>query len=122
MSASESFTPPLFIYPKLRRNPALEKDGPPGSLFSCSKSGWMNEEVFLFWIQHFAKTNKPTRDDPILLVLDNHSSHCSIAIYNFCKENGIIMLSIPPHTSHRLQPLDVSFFLSLKRAYDVECD
>ncbi|XP_072400266.1 uncharacterized protein [Diabrotica undecimpunctata] len=122
MSASGSFTPPLFIYPRLRRNPALEKDGPPGSFYSCSKSGWMNEEVFLFWIQHFAKTNKPTRYDPILLVLDNYSSHCSIAIYNFCKENGIIMLSIPPLTSHRLQPLDVSFFSSLKRAYDVECD
>lgn len=32
------------------------------------------------------------------------------------------MLSIPPHSSHRLQPLDVTFFGPLKKAYGKECD
>jgi hypothetical protein len=32
------------------------------------------------------------------------------------------MISIPPHTSHKLQPLDVSFFGPLKRAFNKECD
>ena len=32
------------------------------------------------------------------------------------------MLSIPPHTSHKIQPLDVSFFGPLKRAFNKECD
>ncbi|KAJ8883273.1 hypothetical protein PR048_015116 [Dryococelus australis] len=32
------------------------------------------------------------------------------------------MVSIPPHSSHRLQPLDVTFFGPLKKAYHKECD
>jgi hypothetical protein len=32
------------------------------------------------------------------------------------------MLSIPPHTSHRMQPLDVTFFGPLKQAFKKECD
>lgn len=32
------------------------------------------------------------------------------------------MLSLPPHSSHRMQPLDVTFFWPLKVAYRRECD
>lgn len=32
------------------------------------------------------------------------------------------MLSIPPHTSHRLQPLDVTLYSPLKTAFRRECD
>ena len=31
-------------------------------------------------------------------------------------------MTIPPHTSHRVQLLDVTFFGPLKAAYNVECD
>lgn len=32
------------------------------------------------------------------------------------------MVSIPPHTSHRLQPLDVTFFGPLKNSYSRQCN
>lgn len=32
------------------------------------------------------------------------------------------MVSLPPHTSHRLQPLDISFFGPLKNAYSRHCN
>lgn len=32
------------------------------------------------------------------------------------------MVSLPPHTSHRLQPSDVVFYSPLKSAYKRECD
>lgn len=48
-------------------------------------------------------------DEPILLLLDNHVSHCSL--------EAIVMLSFPPHTSHRLQPLDVNVFGPFKQHY-----
>ena len=41
--------------------------------------------------------------------------------YNFCRTNGITMLSFPPHTSHKLQPLDLTVFGPLKKAYSNEC-
>jgi hypothetical protein len=39
-----------------------------------------------------------------------------------CKENGIVVVSIPPHTSHRLQPLDVTFYGPLKAVLHRESD
>jgi hypothetical protein len=50
--------------------------------------------------------------------LDGHSSHKSLEAVDFCEKNGIILLCLPPHTTHRLQPLDVSYFRSFKRYYD----
>lgn len=41
-------------------------------------------------------------------------SHITIAAVNYARENGIIYLSLPPHTTHRLQPLNVGVFGPLK--------
>jgi hypothetical protein len=38
----------------------------------------------------------------------------------FCKDNKIITLCIPPHTSHLLQPLDVGCYSPLKVVYGHE--
>ncbi|GBM71039.1 hypothetical protein AVEN_272385-1 [Araneus ventricosus] len=38
------------------------------------------------------------------------------------EQNAIILLCLPPHTSHWLQPLDRSFFNSLKTNYYAACD
>ncbi|KAJ8891373.1 hypothetical protein PR048_010889 [Dryococelus australis] len=55
--------------------PQLQKEGPYDAMYACSKNGWINEDIFMDWLQHFLKHTLPTVDDPILLVLDNHSSH-----------------------------------------------
>lgn len=122
MSASGGYVPPMFIYPRKRMTPTLQTDGPTGAIYKCSDSGWIHEELFLEWLQHFTQHAKPSAEEPILLVLDNHASHISLAIYEYCKKNHIHMLSLPPHTSHRMQPLDVSFFGPFKAAYKRECD
>jgi hypothetical protein len=41
----------------------------------------------------------------------------SIEFQDYCKENKIIALSMPPHSSHLLQPLDVIPYSLLKRHY-----
>lgn len=122
MSAAGNFIPPMFIFPRQRMTPLLEKDGPAGALYTNSKNGWINEDLFVTWLTHFAAFAKPTQESPVLLILDNHSSHISLQAFNFCKENHITMLSIPPHSSHRTQPLDVSFYGPLKAAYRQECN
>lgn len=43
----------------------------------------------------------------MLLLLDNHASHIDIEVIEEAKNNSVIMLSFPPHCTHRLQPLDV---------------
>lgn len=121
-NASGSYIPPMFIYPRKRMSPLLERGGPAGAIYKCSHNGWTNEELFLEWLRHFSQSVKPTNDEPVLLILDNHGSHISLPSYEFCRKNYIHIVSIPPHTSHRLQPLDISFFGPLKNAFNRECD
>ncbi|KAB0795413.1 hypothetical protein PPYR_12252 [Photinus pyralis] len=116
VSATGNFVPPLFIFPRLRMSPHLQKNGPSGSIYTCTKNGWSNEQVFVMWLKHFQAKYC------LYFVLDNHSSHISLPIYEFCKSHGIIMVSIPPHTSHKLQPLDLTFFGPLKNAYSRQCN
>ncbi|XP_039278688.1 uncharacterized protein LOC120350209 [Nilaparvata lugens] len=121
-SASGTYVPPMIIYPRKRMSPLLERGGPVGALYRCSHNGWSNEDLFHEWLEHFKKFCKPTAEDPVLLLLDNHGSHISLNTYNYCRLNHIHIVSIPPHTSHKIQPLDVSFYGPLKKSFNNECD
>ncbi len=52
-----------------------------------------------------------------LLVLDNNGSHTTPEFRAFCEDNNIILLWMPPHSSHLLQQLDVGCFGPLKQAF-----
>ena len=52
-----------------------------------------------------------------MLILDGHESHHSTEFELYCKQNNIITLCMPPHSSYLLQPLDVGCFGPLKQAY-----
>ena len=45
--------------------------------------------------------------------MDDHTSHIDLETSKFCKENGILLYCLPPHSSHITQPLDVGFFSPL---------
>lgn len=111
-----------MIFPRRRIKSELTEKAPFGTLQLCSDSGYINHELFLDWLKHFKKNVSPSKDNPVLLILDNHSSHCSIEASDFCRNNFITLLSIPLHSSHRTQPLDVVYFSSLKTAYSVVVD
>ncbi|CAK1578440.1 unnamed protein product [Parnassius mnemosyne] len=81
----------------------------------------MNAELFLKWFQHFVKFSKPSKEKPALLILDGHSSHKDLAVISYAKENHVHMLSTPPHTTHKLQPLDRVFMKPFKDAYFEAC-
>ena len=55
-----------------------------------------------------------------ILLLDGHESHISAEFDEYCEYNKIISLSLPPHSSHLTQPIDVGYFSPLKRAYGKE--
>jgi hypothetical protein len=45
-------------------------------------------------------------------------SHLHYDAVKFANDNGIILLTFPPHCSHALQPLDVCVYSPFKRAFD----
>lgn len=110
MSAGGSFVPPLVIFARKRMKPELTDGAPPGTVFSCFPTGWMQTEIFNDWYDHFLRHTKPTAGDPVLLVLDGHYTHTkNVMFLEKAKQNHTTVLCLPPHCSHKLQPLDVSF-------------
>ena len=59
---------------------------------------------------------------PKLLIMDNHESHICSAVVQFAKESGITLLTITPHCSHRLQPLDICVYFPFKCQYNKAMD
>ena len=41
-------------------------------------------------------------------------------VIDLARANGVVLLCLPPHCSHKMQPLDVSFMKSLSTYYDQE--
>lgn len=81
-------------------------------------SGWIEQPTFLKWMEHFIEHVKPSRAEPVLLIIDGHTSHTkNIEAIEHARESGVIMISLPPHCTDRLQPLDVAFFKPLKTHY-----
>ena len=63
-----------------------------------------------------------SKENPDLLLLDNHQSHISLEVINIAEENGLNILTFPPHCSHRLQLLDICLFGPFKAFYYCFCD
>lgn len=115
VSASGNAVPPFFIFPRVNYRDHFIRDAPVGSLGDANPSGWMKEEHFVKFIKHFIHHVRCSKERPVLLLLDNHDSHLSIEALDNCKQNGVTVLSFPPHCSHKLQPLDRSVYGPLKK-------
>ncbi|XP_039289331.1 uncharacterized protein LOC120352518 [Nilaparvata lugens] len=72
INAAGGFLPPCHVYPRLRNPQEYLRDEYPDSLASGSKNGWMTPELFPVVIDHIIKIVKPTQEDNILLLLNNH--------------------------------------------------
>ncbi|XP_055922503.1 uncharacterized protein LOC129953377 [Eupeodes corollae] len=95
---------------------------PPGTLGLATPSGWMNSELFPEVMRHFIQHSCSSKENPSLLLLDNHESHLSIESLELAKTNGVTMLTLPPHSSHKTQPLDVGLFKPFKCIYNACMD
>lgn len=122
MNATGTYVPPMFIFGRKRFSEALMNGGPPGCIGACTSNGWTDGNCFMTWLRHFVLHAKPTQEDKHILILDGHHSHKTLDAVNYARENGIIMITLPPHSTHKMQPLDVSYFQSCKAAYNRAAD
>jgi DDE superfamily endonuclease len=91
----------------------------PGVHIAMSANGWTDNEIGLEWIKQCFEPETRCDDDSEyrLLILDGHASHVTTKVIWFCVDHKIILLCLPPHTTHLLQPLDVGIFAALATAY-----
>ena len=116
------YTPPMLIFKRKRMTDLILKGSPPGTIGAASENGWINSELFVKWLQHFVQHAKPGPDNKVLLVMDGHVTHKSLQAIDYARENSIVMICLPPHTTHCMQPLDRTIYGPLKTAYNAACD
>jgi hypothetical protein len=128
ISAIGKWIPPLLIYKgesgDLISTWVDEVTTDSKAHFTVSTNGWSNNAIGLAWLkQVFHRYTKPVRaNQKRLLIVDGHSSHVNMEFIDWADSHGIILLILPPHTTHRLQPLDVGLFQPLSTNYSWELD
>jgi hypothetical protein len=113
-NASGDFMPPYILYKAEHLHDTWVKNGPEGTMYNTSRSGWMEIETFAEW---FCKMFVPFVKDyekPLVLYFDGHGSHLSAETIHAAIDNQIYLICLPAHTSGALQPLDVSVFKGAK--------
>ncbi|XP_020287527.1 uncharacterized protein LOC109856551 [Pseudomyrmex gracilis] len=114
MNAAGQFIPPFVLFKGVRKRDDFMIGMPSGTEIVMTEKGWITEDAFKMWLDHF---NRYRTKGKVILILDGHLSHTNLAVVDLCEASEIELVLIPPHTSHALQPLDVSFFKPLKTYY-----
>lgn len=122
VNAAGGSIPPFIIFPRKNFKEHFIRDGPLGCAGDANPSGWMIEDNFKKYAEHFVAHVRCSTEHPCLLLLDNHESHMSPDVLDYFKEKGVTILSFPPHCSHKLQPLDRSVYGPLKKYVNTACD
>ena len=52
-----------------------------------------------------------------LLILNGHNSHCTFTVCKYAADNTIIVICLPLHTTHALQPCNVGVFGPLAQSW-----
>ena len=93
-------------------------NGPKGGAFTTSPNGWMDGARFLQYISWLnseiiaAKVEKP-----VVIIMDGFSGHISLKIIEEARKNELILVKLPPNSTHYLQALDVAVFGPMKKIW-----
>ncbi|XP_064083262.1 uncharacterized protein LOC135199283 [Macrobrachium nipponense] len=110
ISAGGSFLPPVFIIPRKRWDDSFMRGTLAGSKGVLNHNGWMNGECFFQTLEHIQEKTFCSPENKILLIMDNAECHMNIKAIEYAMNNGIVIVTLPPHTTDKLQPLDVAVF------------
>ena len=112
--------PPVVIFDAKNLNHHWTADEIPGTKYGLSEKGWITNELFEgCLVEHFLEHE--VSHWPLLLLLDGHSTHYQPEVIRLARQNGVIMLCLPPHTTHETQPLNCGVSAPLKAHWTTVC-
>ena len=86
----------------------------------------MSTEVFLDWLRVFQEHTGSSPQNPVLLVLDGHSSRANVTVWKKALSLGIKMFILPGAVTSHMQPQDVGvlgpFKKQLYKMYKERCE
>jgi hypothetical protein len=82
---------------------------------AVTPNGYISDELAFEWLQKFDfETQNQAKSGYRMLLMDNHRSHTTYEFLDFCNKKNIICVAFPPHSTHKLQPLDGAPFQQYK--------
>jgi hypothetical protein len=87
--------------------------------FAITQKRWTNENVGLYWLEHIFNRHTKAKASNYrrLLIVNSHNSHVNMRFINYCDQNRILLAILPPHSTYRLQSLDIGLFAPLAQYY-----
>ena len=92
--------------------------------FSYSPKSWTDDQLALEWLQQvfLSETQLKYGHLPCLLISDGHGSHITFEFVSKCFSHNVLLLCLPAHSTHLLQPLDVGLFSPYQHFYGLGVD
>lgn len=113
--------PPYVVYKATHLYDTWTENGPPGTIYNRSPSGWfvlnLFEDYFFRVVMPYFK--KSPQSEPKLMLGDNCASHLSVNVITACIDNNIRFAFLPPNSTHLTQPLDVAWFRPFKTKWRI---
>ncbi|KAH9291763.1 hypothetical protein KI387_043047 [Taxus chinensis] len=122
VNAAGMSIPGFYLFKGKRMIKNYIKNCEPGACMAAHPNAWMTKELFLNWLCHFARSvpGGVSPNNRHLLIFDGHGSHVALQTVEEANKLGIDLITLPAHTSHKLQPLDVSVFSPFKTYFRAE--
>ena len=114
ISASGDILPPFVVYKAENLYGNWCNGGPAGSRYDVTKTGWSDSRTFELWFRHIFLPHVENIPGEKVVIADNLASHFTSTVVSLCRENNIYFTTIPPNSTHLMQPLGVAFFEPLK--------
>ena len=124
-SAGGLCMPPMIIFKAGKVDSSWREAAPSGYAIRCSKTGYINQQLFAeygeLFIKFLKEKNLLGNNQKVLLLLDSHKSHLfNLNFMTYMSANGVEVCCFPPHCTHLLQPLDDVPFAQFKGCYQKE--
>ncbi|OXU26146.1 hypothetical protein TSAR_004304 [Trichomalopsis sarcophagae] len=112
-AAGSVFIQPMFIFPNKKQiDHVLKVGAPTDSIFAAKQTEWITAKSFRNWLKMFAEKT----------MLNRHVIHKVLSVILYAKEHHIHMISLPPHTTPKMQPLDRAIMRPFKGVYNLACN
>src|SRR4051794_36054649 len=115
---------PLIIFKgKNLQSTWFYEQAPDDWMAVTSKKGWTTDLLAMAWMEKIfePQTRDKANGQHRILIVNGHGSHLTPEFLDYAEKHKIIVLLMPSHTSHILQPMD-RVFPSVKHWFRHEVD
>ena len=85
---------------------------PPGWHVTHSKNHWSTEQTMIEYIHNviipYISANRESDDQAALVIMDNFKGQVTSSVVSLLEDNNILVCYIPPNTTDKLQPMDLT--------------